>query len=100
MTKAAGIQPLPSLIRASAADAAAMSMRKAGRAKWNEDDWNAMCEVQDRLIRSIYGRPSDHNQPDYCFLRFQIAEAMEKSGVFTLKSDLTKINAAIDAILA
>lgn len=44
--------PLPSLIRASAQDAGNSNMRKNGRTKWSDDDWNVMCETQDRLIRS------------------------------------------------
>lgn len=40
------LNPLPSFLRASAQDAAK---------------------------RSCYGRPGDHNQPDYCFIRFQHA---------------------------
>lgn len=34
---------------ASARDAANAQMRKAGRTKWNDDDWNKSCEVFNRL---------------------------------------------------
>lgn len=37
------------LAMAAAKDAANRSMRKAGRTKWNEDDWNAMCAEFERL---------------------------------------------------
>ena len=78
------MNPLPSLIRASAQDAAAMSMRAAGRTKWNDDDWNAMCETQERLIRACYGRERDHNNPNMCYIRFSVAEELEKQRVITL----------------
>lgn len=77
---ARSLLPLPSFIRASAQDAGDMSMRAAGRSRWNNDDWNRMCEVQDRLIRSTYGSERDHNDPDMCFIRFQHAERLEKAG--------------------
>lgn len=92
----AALNPLPSFLRASAQDAANMAMRKACRAKWNEDDWNVMCETQERLIRACYGRDRDHNQPDMCFIRFSVAEQMEKRGLFNLSSDMKEIEAAID----
>jgi hypothetical protein len=91
-----GLNPLPSFIRASAQDAGDMHMRAAGRSKWNDDDWNRMCEVQERLIRSLYGRASDHNQPDYCYIRFHVAEQLERAGHLTLKSNIA---AAVDEIL-
>ena len=94
------IAPLPSLIRASAHDAASMSMRAAGRTKWNDDDWNAMCETQERLIRACYGRESDHNQPNMCYIRFSVAEALQNQGVFTLKSKPAEIMKMIDEALA
>lgn len=31
-------------------DAANRNMRKAGRERWNEDDWNVACETFDRLF--------------------------------------------------
>jgi invasion protein IalB len=94
------LTPLPSLIRASASDAANMQMRKAGRSKWSRADWNKMCDVQERLIRSCYGRASDDNEPNRCYLRFQIAEQLEKRGDFGLRSDVTKVMSFIDAALA
>lgn len=83
--------PLPSFIRASAQDAGNASMRKACRTKWNDDDWNVMCDTQDRLIRSLYGHPGDHNQPDMCFLRFQTAEALERQGKLKAVADLEAV---------
>lgn len=94
------LTPLPSFIRASASDAANMRMRAAGRTKWNRADWNRMCEVQERLIRSCYGRPGDDNEPNRCYLRFQVAEQLEKRGDFGLRSDVTKVMSFIDAALA
>lgn len=95
----AAINPVPSLIRASAQDAANAQMRRNGRSAWDESDAALACETQDRLVRSAYGRPSDHNDPNLCFLRFQVAERMERRGDFSLRSTLEQINAAIDAAL-
>lgn len=94
------MNPLPSLIRASAQDAANMQMRKACRKAWSRADADRAAEVQERLVRACYGRPGDHNQPDTCFIRFQIAEQMERRGEFNLKSKTSEILAAIDTALA
>ena len=77
------MNPLPSLIRASAWDAANMAMRKDGRTKWSEDDYNLACETQERLIRSTYSRAGD-NDDRLCYIRFSFAEAMEKARLLTL----------------
>lgn len=37
------------LAHRAAWDAGNVSMRAAGRTKWNEDDWNAMCAEFERL---------------------------------------------------
>lgn len=71
--------PLPSFIRASAQDAANMHMRAAGRTKWSDEDWNVAVDTQERLIHSLYGHRGD-NQPDMCFIRFQVAERLERAG--------------------
>jgi|GEM_PF-2995952 len=34
-------------------DAGNRSMQDGGRTAWNEDDWNAACEVYDRLMRLV-----------------------------------------------
>ena len=94
-----GLVPLPSLIRASAQDAGNASMRKANRAKWSEDDYNAACETQERLVRACYGRDGE-NETDTCFVRFQIAEKWERAGKIGLKSDWSQIAAEIDAEVA
>lgn len=39
----------PRLIQAAATDKGNESMRKAGRTKWNEDDWNAAAAEYQRL---------------------------------------------------
>lgn len=93
------INPLPSLIRASAIDAADMQMRKACRQAWNEGDAAIAADTLDRLVRTCYGRLCDHNQPDMCFIRFTLAEQMERRGEFSLFSDIFTINAAIDRLL-
>lgn len=94
------INPVPSWIRASAWDAGNMHMRKAGRTKWNLDDWNVAAETQNRLINSCYGRASDHNEPNLCYIRFSLAEKIEKAGRFPFKGSLTAVMAEIDAVLA
>jgi hypothetical protein len=94
------LTPVPSWIRASAWDAGNMHMRKAGRAKWNIDDWNVAAATQDRLIKGCYGRASDHNEPNLCYIRFSLAEQMEKAGRFPLRGDMRAAMAEIDAVLS
>lgn len=96
MTK---MTPLPSLIRASAQDAANMQMRRDGRSAWSEDDYNLACSTQERLIRACYGKPSDHNDPNRCYIRFGIAERMQRDGTFHLKSDYDAVLAEIEQIM-
>ena len=38
------------MVRAASQDAGNRSMTAAGRAGWNEDDWNAACQEFDRLV--------------------------------------------------
>lgn len=92
------LNPLPSLIRASAFDAANAQMRKACRKAWSEADADLAAETQERLIRSCYGRPGD-NQPDMCYIRFGVAEQLERAGEFGLTSKITDVHARIDALL-
>lgn len=73
-----GMNPIPSLIRASAHDAGNQSMRAAGRTQWNDDDWNAMCATQDRLITACYGEGPRGR------VRFGYADAMAKAGLLTI----------------
>lgn len=91
------LNPLPSFLRASAQDAANAQMRKAGRQRWNDDDWNMAADMTERLVRQCYGRPSDHNNPDMCFMRFQIVEQMERKGQVGLNTDLAALLEQIDA---
>ena len=96
------MNPLPSLIKASAFDAANMRMMHEGRKQWNGDDWNAMCETQERLISACYGRPSD-SDPHIKYLRFSVAAQLEKQGDFTLystRAEVKHIMAWIDEYLA
>jgi hypothetical protein len=52
-----------SLVRSIAADAGNRSMRKAGRAAWNEDDWNTAAAVAQRLIPLIDGDEDVERDP-------------------------------------
>lgn len=90
---------LPSFLRASAQDAGNMSMRKAGRTRWNDRDWNTAASTLERLVLAAYGREADHNEPRRCFVRFQIAEQMERAGQFRLNSNLKEIERTIDAAM-
>jgi len=92
--------PLPSLIRASAWDAGNFRMRKANRSKWNRGDFNEAAQTQERLIRACYGYEIDGPDSKWCFIRFQIAESMERAGQFQLGDDMKKIWKAIDLTLA
>lgn len=76
------LEPRPSFIRASAMDAGSMQMRKAGRAVWSDEDYEFAAETLDRMVKSCYGKPSDHNDPNKCFIRFQHAETLERQGKF------------------
>jgi hypothetical protein len=93
------MNPLPSLVRASAWDAANMRMRAAGRSKWNRDDYNEAARTQERIIRTCYGRKSDEKNSNVVYIRFQIAEQLERAGHFDLWSDVTKVHAYIDQVL-
>lgn len=93
------LNPLPSLIRASAHDAAAASARKACRKAWSRADYNAACETQNRLIRACYGR-SDDSDERLCFIRFQIAEQFEREGRFGLDTPMVKVHRAIDLVMS
>lgn len=93
------INPLPSLIRASAHDAAAASARAAGRSKWSRGDYNKACATQERLVRACYAKPGEAADSPWCYIRFGIAEKAERDGVFTLDSDFGAVFDAInDAI--
>lgn len=94
------LNPIPSWLRASAWDSGNMNMRKAGRMKWNLADWNVSSVTQERLIKGCYGRKSDHNEPNLCYIRFSVAEQMEKDGKFRHNSDLSAIMREIDLVLA
>jgi hypothetical protein len=93
------VNPLPSLIRASAWDAADQRMRKAGRKVWSRADYNAAAAMQERLTLACYGRKWDRPGSNLPFLRFQIAEQYERNGEFNIKSDFAAVSEAIDASL-
>ena len=78
-----GMNPLPSLIRASAWDAGNEHMRAAGRSIWNRADYNAAGEAQERLLRACYDRDTD-TDPREAYCRFGYAEAMQTAGLLTL----------------
>lgn len=69
----AHLPPKPSFLRASATDAGNMSMRRAGRTRWNADDWNLMVETLDRLVTAIFG-PGIEGR-----FAFQMAERTERA---------------------
>lgn len=77
------MNPLPSLIRASAWDAGNDAMRAAGRKVWAAKDRDAAGECQERLIRACFARAAD-TDPREAYIRFGYAEAMEKAGMLTL----------------
>jgi len=93
------INPLPSLLRASAQDAANTRMRAANRKKWNDDDWNLACDTQERLTLACYGKPGE-NQREMAFIRFQIAEQWQRKGLIGLDSKWDDVLAEIDRALA
>lgn len=102
MAKSTGrntVNPLPSLLRASAWDAGNQSAAKAGRKVWDREDYNAAAATQERLTLSCYGRLWDRHGSKLAFVRFAIAESMEKQGHFTLSSDFAEISDWIDAEL-
>lgn len=90
------LNPLPSLIHASAHDAAARRAREAGREAWNRADYIAACDTQERLTRACYCRPWDLPGSDWPFVRFQCATEMQRAGDFHLGSDFNAVNAIID----
>lgn len=45
----------PALAYASGQDAGNAHMRKAGRTRWNEDDFNVAAAKTSSLLESIYG---------------------------------------------
>lgn len=94
-----GMNPLPSLLRASAWDAANARMRAAGRSKWTRGDYNEAARTQERLIRACYGRKSDQDK-NIVYIRFQIAEQMQREGLFDLQSDMTAVHEYIEQALA
>lgn len=86
--------PLPSVIRASAWDAGNAHMHRAGRTKWAWDDFTAASAEHERLVAVSYARPND--QRHHRYVRFQIAEQMERAGLFTSASSMTDILRQID----
>ena len=45
--------PTPAIAIAAGQDAGNRSVRPAARIEWNDDDWNAACDVSDRLFALI-----------------------------------------------
>ena len=93
------VNPLPSLLRASAEDEANRAMRKAGRSAWSRSDYNVACEKQECLIRSCYGRDTDKD-PNFCYIRFGVAEQLQRDGYIGLRSDWKQVMEGIDKLLA
>lgn len=92
------MNPLPSLIRASAWDAGNLNMYNAGRTKWDWNDFTVASAEHERLLGLAYARPNDQRHDRY--LRFQIAEQMERAGLFTQASAMADIHRQIDLALA
>jgi hypothetical protein len=97
MSKA--MNPLPSLIRASAQDAANAQMRAANRKKWDEADYDLACATQRRLTLACYGKPGE-NQREMAFIRFQVAEQWQRKGLIGLDSQWDDVLAEIDRALS
>lgn len=96
------LNPLPSLIRASAQDAVTMRKQRAGKGlstPWTRADYNHAAATQERLVLACYGRPYDRTGSKLPFIRFQIAEQYERNGEFTLSSDFEAVSEAIDTSL-
>jgi hypothetical protein len=90
------MNPLPSLIRASARDAACSRMRTAGRKVWNRADYNEAARTQHRLIKVCYRLKGDKG--DERFIRFAIAEQMQRDRYIDLYSDWPKVMAVIEQV--
>lgn len=82
--------PLPSLIRAAAWDAGNRSMMKAGRKVWNRADYNAAARFQNETIARCYGEGPTG------FIKFGLAEAMQKVGLVTIGMKSKAFFKAID----
>lgn len=48
-----GARMSQAIAHAAGWDAGNSTMRAAGRTAWNEDDWNAACELFNRLMRIV-----------------------------------------------
>ena len=87
-----GINPLPSLLRASAQDAGNRRMRSQCRHKWDEGDWNKAAATFNRLRSACYG-----DGPEGC-IKFQIAEELQKAGHLTLDMKGADLFALVDGV--
>jgi len=97
--KSNAMNPLPSLIRASAWDAGDRSMRAGNRKAWSRKDYNAAAREQDRLIKGCYGRPTDTDERMAC-IRFSVATELQHKRMFDLSSDCDEVMKQIDQIIA
>ncbi len=91
------MNPLPSFIRASAWDAGNASMTNGGRTNWDWTDFTVASAEHERLVGLSYARPNDERHDRY--IRFQIAEQMERAGLFTNTSSMTDIHRQIDVAM-
>lgn len=79
------LNALPSLIKASAMDAGARSMRAGGRDAWNEDDADAAAAEYSRLVIGCYAAEGDDpSDGSWAYIRFQTACSLERAGVLKL----------------
>lgn len=92
------MNPLPSLLRASAQDAGNQQMRDANRKKWSNKDWNMAAATQERLVRACYALPTDTDDK-LCYIRFSIAESWQRQGCIDLYSDWSLVMTEIERVL-
>lgn len=96
MANSGAINPLPSLLHASATDAGNARMRAAGRKAWSRGDYNECARTIHRLIDACYARPWDLPGDEWRYIRVNVARELEKRGLFTLDSDFAEICTIID----
>jgi len=79
------MNPLPSLIRATAWDAGNRNMRAKGRKVWSNAVRIAAVREQERLIDSLFSRPGDADSRTK-YVRFGYAEQMQRAGLLDLRT--------------
>ena len=72
-------------------------MRNGGRSQWDWTDFTVASAEHERLVGQAYAQPND--QRHHRYLRFQIAEQMERAGLFTKESLMADIHRQIEQAL-